>query len=39
MQKHHKQDLPKNKTYTLKEYADLKENVNIQDPYGKNLQE
>jgi protein-tyrosine-phosphatase len=39
MQKHHKNDLPPNKTYTLKEYAGHKQDIDIQDPYGENLQE
>jgi protein-tyrosine phosphatase len=39
MQKHHKNDLPPNKTYTLKEYAGHRQDIDIQDPYGENLQE
>jgi protein-tyrosine phosphatase len=39
MEEHHKHGLPKDRTYTLKEYAELEENINIPDPYGKSLEE
>jgi len=37
MEERHKQGLPKDKTYTLKEYAGLK--GDISDPFGQSLEE